>query len=131
MCSSLYHLKIGGVDIITITCKKDIEKLNKPDIPCVFKKYIESYLDEMLRRFECNDLSEFGSIFVLENERELEDYSPSNASQFMNVGLITENNKTLNITQLFFFEKSYARVAFVDSSIIKNYANKNPKRSDK
>lgn len=111
--------------MITITCKKDIEKFNKPDIPFVFKKYIESYLDEMLRRFECNDLSKFGSIFFLENERELEDYSPSNASQFLNVGLITENNTTLNITQLFFFEKSYTKIVFVDSSIIENYINKN------
>ncbi len=111
--------------MITITCKNDIEKLNKPNIPCVFKKYIEEYLNELLLRFECNDLSKFGKIFVLENESELETYSPSNASQFLNVGLITENNKTFNITQLFFFEKSYTKIVFVDSSIIENYVNKN------
>lgn len=111
--------------MIEITCMSDIEKLNKPNIPTVFKKYIEDYLRTMLSRFECNNLSNFGSIFVLENESELDSYSPTNASQFMNVGLITENNKNLNITQLFFFEKSYAKIVFVDSSIIENYVNKN------
>lgn len=73
--------------MIKITCKKDIEKLNKPDIACVFKKYIEDYLNEMLLRFDCN-LSNFGSIFVLESENELEIFSPSKASHFINVGLV-------------------------------------------
>lgn len=109
--------------MIEITCMNDIEKLNKPDIPTVLKKYIEDYLSEMLLRFECNNLSNFGSIFLIESECELETYSPSNASQFMNVGLITENNKTFNITQLLFFEKSYAKIVFVDSSIIEKYIN--------
>ena len=108
--------------MITITCKNDIEKLNKPNIPYEFKKYIENYLNEMLLRFDCDNLN-LGSIFVLENESELVGtYSPSNASQFMNVGLIT-NNGTLNVTQLFFFEKAYAKIVFVDSSIIENYTN--------
>lgn len=109
--------------MITITCKNDIEKLNKPNIPYEFKKYIEDYLNEMLLRFDCDSLN-LGNIFVLENESELETYSPSNASQFLNVGLIT-NNGTLNVTQLFFFEKSYAKIVFVDSSIIENYVNIN------
>lgn len=114
--------------MIEIVCKNDIGKLNKPDIPCVFKKYIEEYLNEMLLRFECNNLSNFGSIFVLENESELDTYSPSNTSQFLNVGLITDNNKTLNITQLFFFEKSYAKIVFVDDRIIEIYkTNKSAK----
>ena len=111
--------------MIEITCMSDIEKLNKPNIPIVFKNYIQDYLCEMLSRFDCDNLSNFGSIFVLENECELETYSLSNASQFLNVGLITENNKTFNITQLFFFEKTYTRIVFADSSIIENYINKN------
>ena len=41
----------------------------------------------------------------------------------MNVGLITDNNKTLNITQLFFFEKSYTKIVFIESSIIEKYIN--------
>lgn len=111
--------------MIEVSCMSDIEKLNKPNIPIVFKNYIQDYLCEMLSRFDCDNLSNFGSIFVLENECELETYSSSNASQFMNVGLITENNKPLNITQLFFFEKAYAKIVFADSSIIENYINKN------
>lgn len=109
--------------MIEITCMNDIEKLNKSNIPIVFKNYIQDYLSTMLSRFECNNLSNFGSIFVLENECELETYSPSNASQFLNVGLITENNKTFNITQLFFFEKAYAKIVFIESSIIEKYIN--------
>lgn len=109
--------------MIEVSCMSDIEKLNKPNIPIVFKNYIQDYLCEMLSRFDCDNLSNFGSIFVLENECELETYSLSNASQFMNVGLITENNKTFNITQLLFFEKSYAKIVFVDSSIIEKYIN--------
>ena len=104
----------------------DIEKLNKTNIPTDLKKYIEDYLREMLLRFDCENLSSFGSIFLIESEKELEHFSPSKASHFMNVGLIIENNKSLNITQLFFFEKSYSKIVFVDSSIIKNYI-----RSDK
>ena len=110
--------------MIELTCKKDIEKLNKPNISYEFKKYIEDYLNEMLLRFDCDNLN-LGSIFVLENEWELEAYSPTNASQFMNVGLIKPDNETINITQLFFFEKSYTKIVFVDSSIIENYVNKN------
>lgn len=113
--------------MIEVSCMSDIEKLNKPNIPTELKKYIEDYLSEMLLRFECDNLSNFGSIFVLENECELETYSLSNASQFLNVGLIT-NNGTLNVTQLFFFEKSYAKIVFVDSSIIENYVNKNSEK---
>lgn len=109
--------------MITITCKTDIEKLNKSNIPTIFKKYIEDYLKTMLSRFECDNLSNFGSIFVLENESELDTYSPTNASQFLNVGLITENNKSLNITQLFFFENTYTKVIFIESSIIEKYIN--------
>jgi hypothetical protein len=104
----------------------DIEKLNKTNIPTDLKKYIEDYLSEMLLRFDCENLSSFGSIFLIESESELDTYAPTNASQFLNVGLITENNKTFNITQLFFFEKSYSKIVFVASSIIKNYI-----RSDK
>ena len=111
--------------MIEITCMSDIEKLNKPNIPIMFKNYIQDYLSEMLLRFDCDNLSNLGSIFVLEEETELEKYSPSNASQFLNIGLIIENNKSLNITQLFFFEKSYTKIVFVDSSIIENYVNKN------
>ena len=111
--------------MIEITCMSDIEKLNKLNIPIVFKNYIQDYLSEMLLRFNCDNISNLGSIFVLENESELDAYPPTNASQFMNVGLITENNKPLNITQLFFFEKTYARIVFADSSIIENYINKN------
>ena len=107
--------------MITITCKTDIEKLNKSNFPIVFKNYIQDYLSTMLSRFECNNLSNFGSIFVLENESELQIYLPSNASQFLNVGLITESNKTFDFTQLFFFEKSYAKIVFVDDRIIENY----------
>lgn len=29
--------------MIKITCKNDIEKLNSPDISCVFKNYIEDF----------------------------------------------------------------------------------------
>lgn len=87
--------------MIEITCKKDIEKLNKTDISCVFKTHIEKYLDEMLLRFDCENLSDFGSIFVLESENELEMFSPSKASHFISVGLVTPNNETFNITQLF------------------------------
>ena len=112
--------------MIEITCMGDIEKLNKTNIPTDLKKYIEDYLREMLLRFDCENLSSFGSIFLIESESELDTYAPTNASQFLNVGLITENNKTFNITQLFFFEKSYSKIVFVDSSIIKNYI-----RSDK
>ena len=107
--------------MIEITCMSDIEKLNKPNIPTVFKNYIKDYLIEMLSRLDCEKLSEFGSIFILEKESELEIYSPSNASQFLNVGLITENNKTFDFTQLFFFEKSYAKIVFVDDRIIETY----------
>ena len=116
--------------MIEITCMNDIENLNKPNIPFVFKKYIEDYLNEMLLRFDCDNLSNLGSIFVLENECELDIYSPSNASQFMNVGLITENNKTFNITQLFFFEKAYTKIVFANSLLIEKYINQNLKRSD-
>lgn len=111
--------------MIEITCMSDIEKLNKPNIPTVFKNYIKDYLIEMLSRFDCENLSSFGSIFLIESESELDIHSPTNAFQFLNVGLITENNKTFNITQLFFFEKTYARIVFADSSIIENYINKN------
>ncbi len=114
--------------MIELTCKKDIEKLNKADIPCVFKTHIEKYLDEVLLRFDCETLSNFGSIFVLENENELETFSPSKASHFINVGLVTPNNETFNITQLFFFEKSYAKIVFVDDRIIENHkTNKSAK----
>ena len=113
--------------MIELTCKKDIEKLNKPNIPYEFKKYIEDYLNEMLLRFDCDNLN-LGSIFVLENESELDIYSPTNASQFLNVGLITENNKIFDFTQLFFFEKSYAKIVFVDDRIIETYkTNKSAK----
>ena len=107
--------------MIEITCKKDIEKLNKTDISYVFKTHIEKYLDEMLLRFGCENLSNFGSIFILESEKELETFSPSKASHFINIGLVTPNNETFNITQLFFFEKSYAKIVFVDDRIIENY----------
>ena len=116
--------------MIEITCMNDIEKLNKPNIPCVFKKYIEDYLNEMLLRFDCDNLSNLGSIFVLENECELETYSPSNASQFMNIGLIISNNETLDVTQLFFFEKSYTKIVFANSILIEKYINQNLRRSD-
>ncbi len=116
--------------MITITCKKDIEKLNKPNIPAELKKYIEDYLCEMLSRFDCDNLSNFGSIFLIESESELEDYSPSNASQFMNIGLIISNNETLNITQLFFFEKAYTKIVFANSILIEKYINQKLKRSD-
>ena len=114
--------------MIKITCMDDIEKLNNPNIHCIFKRYVEDYLKEMLLRFDCDNLSNLGSIIVLEKETELEKYSPSNASQFLNVGLMTGNNKSLNITQLFFFEKSYTKIVFVDNSIIENYVNKNSEK---
>ena len=110
--------------MIKITCMSDIEKLNKPNIPIVFKNYIQDYLCEMLSRFDCNNLSNFGSIFVLENECELETYSPSDASQFMNVGLLTSNNEIFNVTQLFFFEKAYTKIVFANSILIEKYINK-------
>lgn len=116
--------------MIEITCMSDIEKLNKPNIPIVFKKYIQDYLCEMLSRFDCDNLSNFGSIFVLENECELETYSPSNASQFMNIGLIISNNETLDVTQLFFFEKAYTKIVFANSMLIEKHINQNLKRSD-
>ena len=99
--------------MIEITCMSDIVKLNKPNIPIVFKKYIQDYLCEMLSRFDCDNLSNFGSILLIESESELDTYAPTNASQFLNVGLITENNKTFDFTQLFFFEKSYAKIEYV------------------
>lgn len=111
--------------MIEITCMSDIVKLNNPNIHYIYKSYIEDYLKEMLLRFDCDNLSNLGSIFVLESEKELEHFSPSKASHFINVGLVTPNNETFNITQLFFFEKSYAKIVFVDSSIIGNYINKN------
>ena len=114
--------------MIEITCMSDIEKLNKPNIPYEFKKYIEDYLNEMLLRFDCDNLN-LGSIFVLENESELDIYSPTNTSQFLNVGLITPNNETLNVTQLFFFEEAYTKIVFANSKLIEKYI-KNLKRSD-
>ena len=114
--------------MIEITCMSDIVKLNNPNIPTVFKKYIEDYLSEMLLRFDCENLSSFGSIFLIESESELDTYAPTNASQFLNVGLITENNKTFDFTQLFFFEKAYAKIVFVDDRIIETYkTNKSAK----
>lgn len=74
----------------------------------------------MLLRFDCENLSTLGSIFVLEDENELKSFSPSSASHIMSVGLITKNG-TINITQLFFFEKSFARVVFINDAILKNY----------
>lgn len=115
--------------MITITCKNDIEKLNKPNIPTIFKKYIYDYLSEMLLRFDCENLSSFGSIFLIESESELDIYSPTNASQFLNVGLITPNNEILNVTQLFFFEEAYTKIVFANSTLIEKYI-KNLKRSD-
>lgn len=114
--------------MIELTCKKDIEKLNKPNIPYEFKKYIEDYLNEMLLRFDCDNLN-LGSIFVLENESELDIYSPTNASQFLNVGLITPNNEIINVMQLFFFEEAYTKIVFANSTLIEKYI-KNLKRSD-
>lgn len=114
--------------MIEITCMDDIEKLNTPNIHCIFKRYVEDYLKEMLLRFDCDNLSNLGSIFVLESEKELEHFSPLKISHFINVGLMTGNNKSLNITQLFFFEKSYTKIVFVDNSIIENYVNKNSEK---
>ena len=114
--------------MIEITCMSDIEKLNKPNIPIMFKNYIQDYLSEMLLRFDRDNLSNLGSIFVLESEKELEHFSPLKVSHFINVGLMTGNNKSLNITQLFFFEKSYTKIVFVDNSIIENYVNKNSEK---
>ena len=122
-------MTIGSVDLITITCKNDIEKLNKPNIPTIFKKYIYDYFSEMLLRFDCENLSSFGSIFLIESESELDIYSPTNASQFLNVGLITPNNEILNVTQLFFFEEAYTKIVFANSTLIEKYI-KNLKRSD-
>ena len=106
--------------MIEITCMSDIEKLNNPNIHCTYKNYIEDYLKEMLLRFDCGNLANLGSIFVLEDENELKSFSPSSASHVMNVGLIA-NKETLNITQLFFFEKSFARVVFINDVILKKY----------
>lgn len=110
--------------MIEITCMNDIEKLNNPNIHYIYKSYIEDYLKEMLLRFDCDNLSNLGSIFVLESEKELEHFSPSKASHFMNVGLITPNKETLSITQLFFFGEEFTSIVFTDSSIIESYTNK-------
>jgi len=103
--------------MITITCKNDIEKLNKPNIPSGFKIYIEQYLNEMLLRFDCDNLLNFGSIFVLENDNELDKTIISNAKYFINLGLITDDKSTLNITQIICTNENKAKIFFADSSI--------------
>ncbi len=103
--------------MITINCKTDIQKLNKPDIPCVFKSYIDDYLKEMLLRFDCDNLSNFGSIFVLENDNELDKTIISNAKYFINLGLITDDKSTLNITQIICTNENQAKIFFAESSI--------------
>ena len=103
--------------MIEITCMSDIEKLNKPNIPIMFKNYIQDYLSEMLLRFDCDELSNFGSIFVLENDSELDKTIISNAKYFINLGLITDDKSTLNITQIICTNENKAKIFFVDSSI--------------
>lgn len=110
-------LLLRSVKVITINCKTDIQKLNKPDIPCVFKNYVDDYLKEMLLRFDCDELSNFGSIFVLENDSELDKTIISNAKYFINLGLITDDKSTLNITQIICTNENKAKIFFADSSI--------------
>ena len=103
--------------MIEITRMNDTEKLNTPNIHNKYKSYIEDYLKEMLLRFDCDELSNFGSIFVLENDSELDKTIISNAKYFINLGLITDDKSTLNITQIICTNANKAKIFFADSSI--------------
>ena len=57
--------------MVKISCIKDLE-----DVSNVCAKYIaKNELERLLTSYEIDDISSFGSLFVLEDNLELEDYA--------------------------------------------------------
>lgn len=54
--------------MIKIIHKSDLDGLEKLKIPDVLRKYINDYYNEMLLRFESENLDGLGSIFVLDSK---------------------------------------------------------------
>lgn len=52
--------------MIKFHTKDDLKQFNDNHHP-LYKKYITDYLNKMLSRFRCDDISEYGSIILLEN----------------------------------------------------------------
>lgn len=66
--------------MVKISCIKDLE-----DVSDVCAKYIaKNELERLLTSYEIDDISSFGSLFVLEDNLELEDYAEMGLSEPIN-----------------------------------------------
>ncbi len=109
--------------MIKITNETNLTELEKLDITDVFKKYIINYYNEMLSRFECENLDNLGSIFVLDSEKDVED---SNLEDFLIkhlphrvVGLTLFDQKIpLEITHILVVSGGYAVNIFVEEKYV-------------
>ena len=109
--------------MIKITNETNLMELERLNITDVFRKYIVNYYNEMLLRFECENLEGLGSIFVLDSEKDVED---SKLEDFLTkypphrvVGLTLFDEKTpLEITHILVVSGGYAVNIFVEEKYV-------------
>ncbi len=101
--------------MIQVVRKADLENLNKIKIPDAFHDYVERYFLEMIKRFDVDDLSGIGTVFVIDSEEDIEKYG---LEAFLLkhppcrvVGMtLYENNEPLFITHILVKETGSAAV---------------------
>lgn len=116
--------------MIKLTSVQDLKHLEEnTQLPNAMKEYLKDYVKEMLSRFQSESLENFGSIFVLENFSDAENYtalgfhSPMDTEKarcFLNVALI-ENGTAFGVTQLIFFQDNFATIIFAKDNVLIAY----------
>lgn len=109
-----------------IKYKEDLDRLNTTKICDKFKTYINDYYYEMLKRFNEQDLSRRGSIFVIDSAEDvktskLKDFITKNPP-YRTVGLtLYDGDIPIYITHiLLFINNGYAVNIFVEEEYVKD-----------
>lgn len=112
--------------MVRIISENDLESLKKLSMDDVFKSYIKDYYFEMLKRFNEQDLSKLGSIFVLDSATDVksskfEDFITKNPP-YRTVGItLYDGDIPIYITHiLLFINNGYAVNIFVEEKYVKD-----------
>ncbi len=121
-----HHRKVMGYPFviredkrIKIVCKSDLDGLEKLKIPDVLQKYIKDYYNEMLLRFESENLEGLGSIFVLNSKEaviasKLDEFLEKHPP-YRTVGLtLYVRDSPISITHILLFINGYAINIFAE-----------------
>lgn len=116
--------------MIKLQNENDLSVLSEKHIHPLICRYLHDYLKQMLLSFRCDDISEYGSIFYLENISDCKQYkfmglsvpinqlSPDFTAKMVLFGENNADNVTHDISQAVYNVRNRALVIFGEPEVI-------------